>query len=165
VGDLAVYPAHGVGRIEGMEKKDISGLTQSFFVMRILENDMKIMIPTQNVASVGLRQVIGKDKVPEIFKILKETDNPPDTQNWNRRYREYMEKIKTGSVYEVAAVLRDLSLLRNDKELSFGERKMLDMARSLLVKEISVAKNQSEAKVEKDIMGIFSKPKKAAVNA
>lgn len=158
VGDLAVYPAHGVGRIEALETKDISGLQQSFYIMRILENDMIIMIPTQNVNNVGLRQVIDRKQVVEIFDILKKKDVSLETQNWNRRYRDYMEKIKTGSVFEVAAVLRDLSLLRMDKELSFGERKMLDMARSLLVKEISVARNQAEAKVEKEIMNLFSVP-------
>jgi CarD family transcriptional regulator len=162
VGDLAVYPAHGVGRIEAMESKDISGLQQSFYIMRILENDMKIMIPTQNVENVGLRQVIDRDQVKEIFKILKKKNVSLETQNWNRRYRDYMEKIKTGSVFEVAAVLRDLSLLRCDKELSFGERKMLDMARSLLVKEISVARNQAEAKVENEISRIFNGSKAQA---
>ncbi|MEW5723908.1 MAG: CarD family transcriptional regulator [Thermodesulfobacteriota bacterium] len=159
VGDLAVYPAHGVGRIEAMENKDISGQKQSFYIMRILENDMIIMIPTQNVSTVGLRQVINREQVKEIYKILRKTNVNLETQNWNRRYRDYMEKIKTGSVYEVAAVLRDLSLLRRDKELSFGERKMLDMARGLLVREISVAKNQSETKVEKEIMGFFTNRK------
>ncbi|MEW6261939.1 MAG: CarD family transcriptional regulator [Thermodesulfobacteriota bacterium] len=155
VGDMAVYPAHGVGRIEGMESKIISGAIQHFFVMRILDNDMIIMIPTQNVDSVGLRQIINRNQVPEIIKILKQTEVTVETHNWNRRYRDYMQKIKTGSLFEVAAVLRDLSLLKRDKELSFGERKMLDMARSLLVKEISVARKQSEAKVEKEIMTIF----------
>ena len=155
VGDLAVYPAHGVGRIEAMEQKSISGLVQSFYIMRILENDMIIMIPTQNVENVGLRPVISRDQVDEIYNILQEKDVQIETQNWNRRYRDYMEKIKTGSVFEVAAVLRDLSLLKQDKELSFGERKMLDMARNLLVKEISVAKNQGETKVEDEILGFF----------
>jgi len=159
VGDLAVYPAHGVGRIEAVEEKEISGQTQSFYIMRILENDMIIMIPTQNVANVGLREVIKRDRVREIYAILKQKDVLLDSQNWNRRYREYMDKIKTGSVFEVAAVLRDLSLLKMDKELSFGERKMLDMAKSLLVKEISVAKKQAETKVEQEIMKIFNNSK------
>ncbi len=155
VGDLAVYPAHGVGRIEAVEKKEIAGLEQSFYIMRILDNDMIIMIPTQNVNNVGLRQVIDTVQVSEIFDILRQKDVSLDTQNWNRRYREYMEKIKTGSAFEVAAVLRDLSLLRLDKELSFGERKMLDTARNLLVKELSVAQNQAETMVEKEIMEFF----------
>ena len=162
VGDLAVYPAHGVGRIEALESKDISGLQQSFYIMRILENDMIIMIPTGNVDSVGLRQVIDKDQVREIYQILKDRDVSLETTNWNRRYREYMEKIKTGSVFEVAAVLRDLYLLRQDKELSFGERKMLDMARSLLVKEISVSNDQTEENVEKEILELFENSDGAA---
>ncbi len=155
VGDLAVYPAHGVGVIESIESKEIGGCQQDFYIMRILENDMIIMIPTSNAESVGLRQLISPEDVPKIFKILKSREVSVDGQTWNRRYREYMEKIKTGSVFELARVLRDLSVLREDKDLSFGERKMLDTARSLLVKELSIAQNVDEAKIEKDINGIF----------
>ena len=156
VGDLAVYPAHGVGVIESIESKWISGNKQEFYIMRILDNGMIIMIPLDNVNNVGLRQVIGADQVPKIFEILEEREVVPDNQTWNRRYREYMEKIKTGSVFELAEVLRDLFILREDKELSFGERKMMDTARSLLVKEISIAQEQDESQVEEDIQGIFS---------
>jgi len=155
VGDLAVYPAHGVGVIESIESKWISGNKQEFYIMRILDNGMIIMIPLDNVNNVGLRQVIDAAQVPKIFEILEEKEVEPDNQTWNRRYREYMEKIKTGSVYELAEVLRDLFILREDKELSFGERKMMDTARSLLVKEISIAKELDESQVEKDIQGIF----------
>ncbi len=155
IGDLAVYPAHGVGVIERIESQEISGLCQDFYVMRILENDMKIMIPTKNVNNVGLREIIGKSEVPKLYNILKKRDVIVDNQTWNRRYREYMEKIKTGSVYEVAEVYRDLLMLKTEKELSFGERKMLDTARSLLVKEISLAKKVEETQVEKDLDKIF----------
>jgi CarD family transcriptional regulator len=155
VGDLAVYPAHGVGRIESIEAKELYGQNQHFYIMRILENNMVIMIPTQNAEHVGLREIVREEEVPKIFKILKAKNIEFDNQTWNRRYREYMEKIKTGSVYEVAEVLRDLFLLRLDKELSFGERKMLDTAKNLLVKEISIAKKVNEEKVEKDIQRIF----------
>jgi CarD family transcriptional regulator len=155
VGDLAVYPAHGVGVIESIESKWISGNKQEFYIMRILDNGMIIMIPLDNVNNVGLRQVIDAAQVPKIFEILEEKEVEPDNQTWNRRYREYMEKIKTGSVYELAEVLRDLFILREDKELSFGERKMMDTARSLLVKEISIAKELDESQVEEDIQGIF----------
>jgi CarD family transcriptional regulator len=123
--------------------------------MRILENDMKIMIPTKNVNNVGLRELIAKREVPKLYSILKKRDVAVDNQTWNRRYREYMEKIKTGSVYEVAEVYRDLLMLKTEKELSFGERKMLDTARSLLVKEISLAKKVEEVQVEKDLDKIF----------
>jgi CarD family transcriptional regulator len=113
------------------------------------------MIPISNANNVGLREIIKEEEVSKIFKILKEKDVEFDNQSWNRRYREYMEKIKTGSVFEVAQVLRDLFLLKLEKELSFGERKMLDTAKSLLVKEISIAKKMEETKVEENIKRIF----------
>jgi CarD family transcriptional regulator len=156
IGDLAVYPAHGVGVIERIEAQEISGCRQDFYVMRILDNDMIIMIPTNNVNNVGLRDIIGHTEVPKLYSILKKRDVTIDNQTWNRRYREYMEKIKTGSAFEVAEVYRDLLILKLEKELSFGERKMLDTARSLLVKEISLAKKVGEDQVEKDLDKIFS---------
>ena len=156
VGDKAVYPAHGVGVIESIETKDIAGSRLKFYMLRILENDMTIMIPTHNVESVGLRGVIDKKMVVKIYKILREQDLRIDTQTWNRRYREYMEKIKTGSVFEIAEVLRDLQRLKGDKELSFGERKMLDTARTLLVKEIAVATKSKEVKIEEKLDRIFA---------
>lgn len=155
-GDLAVYPAHGVGVIEKIESQEISGCRQDFYVMRILDNDMLIMIPTSNVDNVGLRDIIGQTEVSELFSILKKRDIEIDNQTWNRRYREYMDKIRTGSVFEVAAVYRDLLILKMEKDLSFGERKMLDTARTLLVKEISLSKNVAEEQVEKDLDQIFS---------
>ena len=156
IGDLAVYPAHGVGVIERIESQEISGCKQDFYVMRILDNDMIIMIPTTNVDHVGLRDIIAKNDLPKLFSILKKRDVTLDSQTWNRRYRDYMEKIKTGSVFEVAEVYRDLLILRLEKELSFGERKMLDTARTLLVKEISLAKEITESQVETDLDRIFS---------
>jgi CarD family transcriptional regulator len=114
------------------------------------------MIPTQNVDSVGLRGIIGKKEVPKLYSILEKRDVVIDNQTWNRRYREYTDKIKTGSVYEVAEVYRDLLILKIEKELSFGERKMLDTARNLLVKEIALAKKVEEEQIEKDLDKMFS---------
>lgn len=156
VGDLAVYPAHGVGLIEKIESQEISGCQQDFYVMRILDNDMIIMIPTNNVENVGLREIIEQTEVPKLYSILKKRNVTVDNQTWNRRYREYMEKIKTGSVFEVAEVYRDLLILKLEKDLSFGERKMLDTARNLLVKEISLSRKVREEQVEKDLDQIFS---------
>jgi CarD family transcriptional regulator len=156
VGDLAVYPAHGVGVIERVESREVSGSSQDFYVMRILENDMIIMIPIKSVNNVGLREIIGRKEVPKLYSILRKRDVMIENQTWNRRYREYMEKIKTGSVYEVAEVYRDLLMLKSEKDLSFGERKMLDTARTLLVKEISLAKKVAEAQIERDLERIFS---------
>jgi CarD family transcriptional regulator len=155
VGDLAVYPAHGVGRIESIESREISGEKQDFYIMKILDNNMTIMIPVRNVASVGLRDVIDRKEVARVYEIMKKRDIPTDNQTWNRRYREYTEKIKTGSVYDVAEVLRDLYLLKGDKDLSFGERKMLDTAQSLLLKELSIAKKTDERAIMGDIKTIF----------
>jgi CarD family transcriptional regulator len=152
VGDMAVYPAHGVGVIEKIENRKISGCQEDFYVMRILENNMIIMIPSANAANVGLREIINQNEVSKVFSILKKRDiSVNGNQTWNRRYRDYMEKIKSGSAFEVAEVYRDLTTIKQDKELSFGERKMLDTARSLLVKEISLAKNMKEEDVERDI--------------
>jgi CarD family transcriptional regulator len=152
VGDMAVYPAHGVGVIERIESREISGCQEDFYVMRILENNMIIMIPSTNTVNVGLRQIINQNEVSKIFSILKRRDiSVNGNQTWNRRYRDYMDKIKSGSVFEVAEVYRDLTTIKQDKELSYGERKMLDTARSLLVKEISLAKNMKEEDVERDI--------------
>jgi CarD family transcriptional regulator len=156
IGDLAVYPSHGVGVIERIETRQISGSAQDFYIMRILENDMIIMIPIGNVDNVGLREIIRQKEVPKLYSILKKKKAMMDNQTWNRRFREYTDKIKTGSVYEVAEVYRDLLTLKIEKELSFGERKMLDTARNLLVKEISLAKKVKEEQIEKDLDRIFS---------
>jgi len=156
VGDLAVYPAHGVGVIEKIEAQEVSGCHQDFYVMRILDSNMIIMIPTSNVNNVGLRDIIPLAEIPKLYSILKKRDVTLDSQTWNRRYREYMDKIKTGSVFEVAEVYRDLLILRLDKELSFGERKMLDTARGLLVKEISLAKDVGEEQVEEELDRMFA---------
>ena len=156
IGDLAVYPAHGVGRIEAIESKVVGGEEHNFYIMKVLENDMVIMIPTSNVESVGLRDIISQKEIPEIYKVMSEKrDSPFDNQTWNRRYREYMDKIKTGSLYEVAEVFRDLFLLRLSKDLSFGERKLYDTAQVLLVKELSTAKNTDEKTILSEIESLF----------
>ncbi|MDY0187623.1 MAG: CarD family transcriptional regulator [Syntrophus sp. (in: bacteria)] len=156
VGDLAVYPAQGVGVIEAIESREVMGSTQKFYIMKIMSNGMKIMIPTGSAESVGLRELILENDVPKVYEILKNKDITIDKQTWNKRYREYLEKIKTGSVFEIARVLRDLLILKNDKNLSFGERKMMDTAKSLLIKEISIASNAEETKIEQDLKSIFS---------
>ena len=156
IGDKAVYPAHGVGEVMGIENRDILGYKKEVYVLKILDNGMKIMIPTDKVGSVGLRSVIPKNKVKDVYKVLKEKGVAVKSQTWNRRYREYMEKIKSGSIFDIAEVLRDLYLLKFDKDLSFGERKMLDTARNLLIKEISIAKNVRETVIEKDLEKIFN---------
>ena len=157
VGDLAVYPAHGVGRIEAIETRVVNGEKHDFYIMKIIENSMVIMIPTWNVESVGLRDVIGPMEIPKIMDVIKaKRDIAIDNQTWNRRYREYMDKIKTGSLYEVAEVFRDLTLLKLSKDLSFGERKLYDTAHALLIKELSTARNIDEKAIVMEIEALFT---------
>ncbi len=157
VGDLAVYPAHGVGKIQAIETRVINGEEHDFYIMKVLENNMLIMIPTNNVESVGLRDIIDKKEVVKIYKVIKtKKESLNDNQTWNRRYREYMDKIKTGSLYDVAEVFRDLSLLKLTKDLSFGERKLYDTAQTLLVKELSTAKKTDEKKIISELESFFA---------
>ena len=155
IGDKAVYPGHGVGVIEAIERKQISGKEQIFYILRIMDNGMTIMIPMDNVGAVRMREVIRKLDVSKVIHILKDRDVMVDNQTWNRRYREYMEKINTGSIYEIAEVLRDLHLLKTEKELSFGERKIMDVAKNLLVKELAIARNVKESDILREIKTIF----------
>jgi len=160
VGDLAVYPAHGVGKINSIESKIVNGEEHDFYMMKILENEMTIMIPTWNVEQVGLRDVIDEEEISKVYEVMKKREESPgDTQTWNRRYREYMEKIKTGSLYDVAEVYRDLSLLKLTKDLSFGERKLYDTAQTLLVTELSSARNTDEQTIISEMELLFP-PKK-----
>lgn len=156
VGDNAVYPSHGVGQICAIETKEYFGIQTTFYTIRIFETGAKIMVPQKTAKAAGLRPIISSDQAVEVISILKKSDVKIDNQTWNRRYREYMEKIKTGSIFEIAEVLRDLFLLKVDKELSFGERKLLDQARSLLIKELSLSQASTEQKVEEEIKQIFN---------
>jgi CarD family transcriptional regulator len=157
IGDLAVYPAQGVAEIVGIETRRIGALQALFYTLRILDSEKKIMIPVNKVASVGLRKVITAAEAEGLFDLMTDRGDSSDVQEtWNRRYRRYLEKIKSGSATEVAEVLRDLSVIKMGKELSFGERKMLDMAKTLLVKEICIATEKDEAEIEGRFDGIFA---------
>ena len=155
VGDKAVYPAQGVAEVVSIEEKDIAGQRQKFYVLRILDTNRKIMVPVVNAGQVGLRPPISEKEVLEIFAILKERNIAFDNQTWNRRYRGFMDKIKTGSVFDVAEVMRDLYRLKAEKSLSFGERRMLETARALIVKEIAVTRENSEDTVQAEIDQLF----------
>ncbi|MCK5311319.1 MAG: CarD family transcriptional regulator [Desulfobacteraceae bacterium] len=154
-GDLAVYPAHGVGCIESIESKNINGEDLNFYMMKIIENGMVIMIPTANAKAVGLREVIPEKEIQDVYNVMQEKAESKGKQTWNRRYREYMDKIKTGSIYDVATVFRDLYQLKIEKDLSFGERKLFDTAKNLLVQELSTAKDVDEGLMMKEIENLF----------
>jgi CarD family transcriptional regulator len=162
VGDKAVYPAHGVGIIRDVISIELDGEKHTFYVLKILDNGMTIKVPVANAQSIGMRTVVGGEQIEKVFEILKDRDVPTDNQTWNRRYRDYMSKIKTGDPLEVAKVLRDLALLKAEKPLSFGERKMFDQARSLLVQEIACARDQTETDVAAEIEALFAPGKTSA---
>lgn len=152
VGDLAVYPAHGVGTVNSIEKRETSEGERVFYIIKIINTGATIILPKDNVKSVGLRRIVDKHALQQVYQILKDKKDPIiDNQTWNRRYRAYMDKIKSGSLTEVAKVIRELYLLKSSKELSFGERKMLDMAKNLLVKELAITKNIPEDKMEAEL--------------
>lgn len=156
IGDKAVYPAQGVAEIVGIDSKEIMGTTQTFYVLRVLDSDKKILIPVGKVDDVGLRTIISTREIEEVYDILRERNVDLNTQTWNRRWRAYVEKIQTGSPFEIAEVLRDLNLLKHQKTLSFGEKKMLESARRLLVQELAIAKESTEEAVTEEIEHIFA---------
>jgi CarD family transcriptional regulator len=156
IGDKTVYPAQGVAEVVGIETKEINSTVCSFYVLKVMDTEMQILVPQDKADQVGLRPVATNEEVEEVFDILREQDVHIDKQTWNRRYRGFMEKIKTGSLFEVAEVFRDLYRLKSTKTLSFGERRMLDTAKNLIVKELSVARSWTEEKVEKELEKAFA---------
>ena len=156
VGEMAVYPAQGVVEVVGIDEKKLSGTPQRFYLLRIVDTDMRIMVPVAKAHEVGLRPVIAEEDIQDVFEILREKEVHVDKQTWNRRYRGFMEKIKTGSLFEVAEVYRDLYRLKATKTLSFGERRMLDTAKNLIVKELSVAREITEGNMEDELEQVFA---------
>ena len=155
VGDKAVYPAHGVAEVIDIQTKNLGGRERSFFILKVIENGMKIMVPVDTAQASGLRPIISKKEAREVMDILRSDEVAVKSQPWNRRYREYMEMLKSGSPFEVAKVLRDLFRLKGDKDLSFGERRLLDTAKALLVAELALALKTKEASIESDLKTIF----------
>ncbi len=158
VGDKVVYPMHGAGIIEAIEEKEILGATKKYYIMKMPIGEMKVMIPLDNVKEVGLRQIIDDEGVNKVLNILKEKHSSI-TVNWNRRYRMNMEKIKSGNIFKVAEVVRNLMLREREKGLSTGERKMLESARQILVSELVLAKGVDEDKVLDILNEVFEHQK------
>ena len=155
VGDKAVYPKQGVAEVVSIETKVILGESQTLYTLRVIDTDKKIMIPVDNVETVGLRSIISKKQGEEVYDILRERDVELDQQTWNRRRRMYDDKIHTGSPYRIAEVLRDLNLLKHTKTLSTGEKMTLEFAKRLLVQELAIAKKSTQDAIEGEIDQIF----------
>jgi len=150
IGDKAVYPAHGVGVIKGIESKKIGETSLDFYVLQILSSGATLMVPTSGSDRAGMRNLISEVDIKNVFKILK-TPGKVSRTTWNRRFREFNDKLRTGSISDIAEVLRDLCCLRGDKDLSYGEKKMLDKSLSMLIAEISAASGKEESEILADI--------------
>ncbi|MBS4536852.1 CarD family transcriptional regulator [Clostridium sp. D2Q-11] len=147
IGDKIVYPMHGAGIIEGIEEKEILGEKRKYYVMKMPMGEMKVMVPMDNIEDIGIREVINLDEVEQVLAVLGD-DETKMPQNWNRRYRANMDKIKSGDIYEIANVVRNLIIRDREKGLSTGERKMLNNAKQMLISEIVLAKNIDEHQAE-----------------
>ncbi len=146
VGDKIVYPMHGAGTIDAIEEKDILGEKQSYYIIK-MPGEVKVMVPTNKAEQIGVRNIIGKEEATKVFEILEENETEMSS-NWNKRYRDNMDKMKSGSIYEVADVVRNLSFKQKEKGLSTGEKKMLSNAKQILVSELVLAEHASENEVE-----------------
>jgi len=155
IGDMAVYPTQGVGVIEDIENREYSGHSQKFYILRIVDSDMKIMVPVGNAVNVGLRRLIDQQRITGIFDALAEPTGSGKIASWSRRQREYNDKLKTGDLLEVAEVLRDLYQISSAKELSYGEKKVLEQARKLLITEVALAEGAKEDQVTQRLENIF----------
>ena len=158
VGDKVVYPNHGVGIIEQISSRTIGASVERFYLLKIKSSNLKVMVPFQNITSVGLRRVVRNGEVQKILDYL--TDGHCENHSdWKYRFKENSEKMRTGSLLEVACVLKSLLQLNQSKPLSFREKKMLERARYLLVSEIAMAKNMTESDIEHLLARALSKSK------
>ncbi len=147
IGDKIVYPMHGAGVIVAIEEKEILGEKKKYYIMKMPMGDMKVMVPIDNIEDIGIREVIKNQEVEQVLAVLGD-DITKMPQNWNRRYRANMDKIKSGDIYEIANVVRNLMIRDREKGLSTGERKMLNNAKQMLISEIVLARDIKQDEVE-----------------
>ena len=153
IGDYAVCPGHGVGQLVDIEERELGDTKKQFYIIKILANGMTVMVPTDS--ENGIRTLVNENEVEEVYQLLNNHDVKVDNSTWNRRYRDYCLKIKTGSVVEIAEVLRQLFLLKQKKSLSFGEKKMLEQCRELLAQEFSISNKIDKNSINKKIDSYF----------
>ena len=146
VGDKIVYPMHGAGTIDAIEEKDILGEKQNYYIIK-MPGEVKVMVPISKASDIGVRSVIDKAEAGKVLEVL-EANETEMSNNWNKRYKENMEKMKSGSIYEVADVVRNLSYKQKEKGLSTGEKKMLNNAKQILVSELVLAEHATQEEVE-----------------
>jgi CarD family transcriptional regulator len=148
IGDKVVYPHHGAAIVERREVREVFGQKREYLVLRLAYGDLTLMVPADNTEGVGLREVINDEEVEEVFAVLRKKEARMPT-NWSRRYKNHSEKLKSGDIYQVAEVVRNLSIRNKDKGLSTGEKRMLQKARTILVSELTFALDVDEAEAER----------------
>lgn len=146
VGDKIVYPMHGAGVIDAIEEKDILGEKQAYYILR-MPGEVKVMVPTAKAEEIGVRSIIDKSSAEKVFRVL-ESDETEMSMNWNKRYRDNMDKMKSGDIYKIADVVRNLSFKQKEKGLSTGEKKMLSNAKQILVSELVLTEHASQGEIE-----------------
>jgi CarD family transcriptional regulator len=159
VGDKVVYPHHGAAVIEGVQERVVEGQSRKYWVLRLSYGDLTLMVPTDGADEVGLRGVVPKNELDQVYKVLQSKKQAPAPSNWSRRFKSHVEKLRSGDIYQVAEVVRNLSNRDKDKGLSAGEKRMLTKARQILVSELTFAANVKEDKAEAmldDILGTTS---------
>jgi CarD family transcriptional regulator len=155
VGDNVVYPHHGAGKVIRKEQKDVLGERREYLTIKILHNDMTVMVPTENAALAGLRRVIDEETVKKVLAVLQdECSEMP--KNWNRRFKHNRDKIKTGDIYELAEVVRNLAIRENERGLSTGEKQMYTRAKKILASELMYALEMDEEQVDAHLQGLLS---------
>ena len=150
IGDSVVYPHHGAGKVLKKEEKDVLGERREYLTIKILHNDMTVMVPTANAAVAGLRRVLDEETVKKVLAVLQdEVSEMP--KNWNRRFKHNRDKIKTGDIYELAEVVRNLAIRENEKGLSTGEKQMFTRAKKILASELMYALAMDEDEVDEHL--------------
>lgn len=155
VGDKAVHPSHGLAEVTAIEHREIGSMKGEFYILRIIDNGMRVMVPRASSSAAGIRPVMSSKEADRVLETMKAREVAVDLQPWSRRFRAYTEMIKCGSPHEVAKVLRDMYRLKFDKDLSFGERRLLDQAKSLLMKELAAAKGVAEPVLQAQVDDMF----------
>lgn len=155
VGDKVVYPHHGAGVVERIETRDCEGERKKYFVLSLCRGDLKITVPEESTTNVGLRSVIPRKEVRSVFEVLGQEQSQMPT-NWNHRYKKNRDKIRSGDVYEVAEVVRNLSIRERQKGLSTGEKRMLNQAKQILLSEIIFVLNIDDDKAARMLEEVFS---------
>lgn len=157
VGDKVVYPHHGAAVIESVQERDVGTGKRTYWVLRLSYGDLTLMVPTDGTEEVGLRGVVPKNELDQVYKVLQSKKQAPAPSNWSRRFKSHVEKLKSGDIYQVAEVVRNLSNRDKDKGLSAGEKRMLIKARQILISELTFAANMREDKAEEmlnDLLGV-----------